>query len=72
MPFIFHKDHTFTLIDNRPRHGVLCQICGPNTPSRPFQLYPAPCKDFSVTIDSSNKFHILTLPNDTHLNYLCY
>lgn len=72
MPFIFHKNHTFTLIDNRPRHGVLCQICGISTPSRPFQLYPAPCKDFSVTIDSSGNFHILALPNNTRLNYLCY
>lgn len=71
MPFIFHKDHTFTVVDNLPRHGVLCQICGNNT-SRPFQLQPTPCKDFSATLDSSNRLHLLVMPSNTHLNYLCY
>ncbi len=71
MPFIFHKDHTFTVVDNLPRHGVLCQICGNNT-SRPIQLQPSPCKDFSATLDSSNHLHLLVMPNNTHLNYLCY
>lgn len=72
MPFIFHKDCTFTVITNHPRHGVLCQICGSNAPSRPLQLYSAPCKDFSITIDSFNRLHLLAMPNTTHLSYLCY
>lgn len=72
MPFLFHKENTFTLIGNSPRYGVFCQTSHTNTLSRPFQFYPTPCKDFSVTIDASGKFHLLTLSTPTQLNYLCY
>ena len=72
MPFLFHKDQTFTLIDNRSRHGVFCQTSSSNGASRPFQFYPGPCKDFSATIDSTGKFHLLIMPNSTQLNYVCY
>lgn len=72
MAYLFHHHHSFYLVDHTLRHGVFCQIFTPNSTSRPVPVQTGPIKDYSATIDTTGKLHILTMPDATHIYYFCY
>lgn len=70
MPYIFHTQRGFTLIDSTPKNGLFCQSFPPSYPNKPMPIFSQHTTEYCACMDSTNKFYIAVLPDGYHLS--CY
>ena len=69
MPYIFHSNNRFTLIDSSTKYGVFCQIFASSHGSKPIQIHPQHTLSYSAHMDESGKLYVALMPDDSHLHY---
>lgn len=70
MPFVFHTQKHFALIDYTPRLGVFCQFFSLNSNSRTFSIQPSHHIAYSATMDQNEQLHTLCMPNSSIIYYI--
>lgn len=69
MPYIFHSNNRFTLIDSSAKAGVFCQFFSSSALYKPTPIHPQHTASYSACIDDTGKLYVATMPDDAHLYY---
>lgn len=71
MPYIFHTNRYFSLINATPKNGVFCQSFSPSS-SKPIPISSQYTTDYSAHMDTNGKLYVAVMPDAFHLNYYIY
>lgn len=72
MPYIFHFNNCFSLIDATPKNGVFCQFFSSSHSPKSMAIHPQYTTDYSAHMDSNGKLYVAVMPDAFHLNYYLY
>ncbi|MBE6023839.1 MAG: hypothetical protein E7231_11520 [Cellulosilyticum sp.] len=72
MPYIFHSNNYFTLIDSTPKNGTFCKFFSSNYTPKPIQIYPQQLASYDAHMDLDGKLYVATMPDAFQLNYYIY
>lgn len=72
MPYIFHNNHYFSLIDSTQKNGVFCQFFSSSYAPKPIQIQNQNCSAYCAHMDSEGNLYVATMPDAFHLNYHLY
>lgn len=69
IPYLFHYNNSFALIDYSQRNGVFCQFYNRSSGPRALAIQNGSIADYSACLDHDNVLHVIAMADAFHMNY---